>query len=370
MTPTLYEWAGGAEALDRLTMCFYRRVHDDQILAPVFAGMSPSTPTTSRCGWARSSAARPSTPRSTAATRTCSSKHLGLALTEEQRARWVALITPAADDAEPARRPRVPLGAAGLRRVGHADRAGQLAARRRAAARGAGAALGLGRGAPVPAVSCLGDADPPFRARALLRRARVHRRALLCSSDVEAYGLRELLALADDETRGLWDGLSLGYTETAGHPLLRAEIAALYPGLEADDVLVFAGAEEAIFAFAQARARRRRPRRRRHAGLPVAARGRARRGRGGEHRRARARRAAGRSTSTTCARALRPTRARSSSTSLTTRPGRTSTARPSTGSWRSPRRRMRTSSPTRSTAGSSTRPRRCCPAPPSCRPAR
>ncbi|HEY0361970.1 MAG TPA: aminotransferase class I/II-fold pyridoxal phosphate-dependent enzyme [Solirubrobacteraceae bacterium] len=75
---------------------------------------------------------------------------------------------------------------------------------------------------------------------------------LLCSSDVEAYALRELLALADDETRGLWEGLSLGYTETAGHPLLRAEIAALYPGLEADDALVFAGAEEAIFAFAHA----------------------------------------------------------------------------------------------------------------------
>jgi len=75
---------------------------------------------------------------------------------------------------------------------------------------------------------------------------------LLCSSDVEAYALRELLAPADDETRGLWEGLSLGYTETAGHPLLRAEIAALYPGLEADDVLVFAGAEEAIFAFAHA----------------------------------------------------------------------------------------------------------------------
>ena len=75
---------------------------------------------------------------------------------------------------------------------------------------------------------------------------------LLCSSDVEAYALRELLALADDETRGLWEGLSLGYTETAGHPLLRAEIAALYPGLEADDVLVFAGAQEAIFAFSQA----------------------------------------------------------------------------------------------------------------------
>jgi hypothetical protein len=67
---------------------------------------------------------------------------------------------------------------------------------------------------------------------------------LLCSSDVEAYGLPELLALADDEMRALWDDLSLGYTETAGHPRLRAEIAALYPGLEADDVLVFAGAQE------------------------------------------------------------------------------------------------------------------------------
>src|SRR5512132_1891340 len=74
---------------------------------------------------------------------------------------------------------------------------------------------------------------------------------LLCSSDVEPYALRELLALADGETRALWEGLTLGYTETAGHPLLRAEIAGLYPGLEADDVLVFAGAQEAIFAFAQ-----------------------------------------------------------------------------------------------------------------------
>jgi aspartate/methionine/tyrosine aminotransferase len=75
---------------------------------------------------------------------------------------------------------------------------------------------------------------------------------LLCSSDVEPYAMGELLALADDESRTLWDGLTLGYTETPGHPLLRAEIAALYPGLEPDDVLVFAGAQEAIFCFAQA----------------------------------------------------------------------------------------------------------------------
>jgi aspartate/methionine/tyrosine aminotransferase len=72
---------------------------------------------------------------------------------------------------------------------------------------------------------------------------------LLCASDVQGLPMAELLALADDETRGLWDGLTLGYTESTGHPLLRREIAALYDGLEPDDVLVFAGAEEAIFCL-------------------------------------------------------------------------------------------------------------------------
>ena len=74
----------------------------------------------------------------------------------------------------------------------------------------------------------------------------------LCASDVEGMPLEELLGMADPETRSLWDGLALGYTESAGHPLLRAEIAALHDGLEADDVLVCAGAEEAIFLLANA----------------------------------------------------------------------------------------------------------------------
>jgi aspartate/methionine/tyrosine aminotransferase len=75
----------------------------------------------------------------------------------------------------------------------------------------------------------------------------------LCASDVEPVGLAELLALADDECQALWQGLRLGYTETQGHPLLRAEIAAMYEGeVAADDVLVFSGAEEAIFCGLQA----------------------------------------------------------------------------------------------------------------------
>jgi aspartate/methionine/tyrosine aminotransferase len=73
---------------------------------------------------------------------------------------------------------------------------------------------------------------------------------LLCASDVQGWPMAELLALADDETRAMWDGLTLGYTESTGHPLLRREIASMYDSLEADDVLVFAGAEEAIFCLA------------------------------------------------------------------------------------------------------------------------
>jgi len=72
-------------------------------------------------------------------------------------------------------------------------------------------------------------------------------RHLLCASDVEGYPMAELLELADDETRALWDDLRLGYTESTGHPLLRREIAGLYESVAPDDVLVFAGAEEAIF---------------------------------------------------------------------------------------------------------------------------
>ena len=72
---------------------------------------------------------------------------------------------------------------------------------------------------------------------------------LLCASDVEGYPVADLLDLADDEARGLWRDLRLGYTESTGHPLLRTEIASLYEGIDPDEVLVFAGAEEAIFCL-------------------------------------------------------------------------------------------------------------------------
>ena len=74
-----------------------------------------------------------------------------------------------------------------------------------------------------------------------------HVRHVLCASDLEPLSLEELLSFADPPTRALWDTLRLGYTESLGHPLLRAEIASLYASVTPDDVITFVGAEEGIF---------------------------------------------------------------------------------------------------------------------------
>ena len=72
-------------------------------------------------------------------------------------------------------------------------------------------------------------------------------RHVLGASDLEAYKLDEVLALADDDARRRWDSLSLGYTESLGLPALRSEIARLYERVTADEVITFAGAEEGIY---------------------------------------------------------------------------------------------------------------------------
>jgi hemoglobin len=96
--PTLYEWAGGADAFGRLTEAFYRRVRADDVLAPVFAGMDPDHAAHVALwlgevfgGPARYTAERGGYPHMLA-------KHLGRALTERQRRRWVNLIQDAADE--------------------------------------------------------------------------------------------------------------------------------------------------------------------------------------------------------------------------------------------------------------------------------
>lgn len=66
---------------------------------------------------------------------------------------------------------------------------------------------------------------------------------LLCCSDCEPLTLKQALAMADQECTELWENLSLGYTESQGHPLLRSEVASLYPGIEPGGVLIGAPQE-------------------------------------------------------------------------------------------------------------------------------
>ncbi len=73
---------------------------------------------------------------------------------------------------------------------------------------------------------------------------------LLSPSDCQSLSLAELLVLASAETQALWQSLELGYTESAGHPVLRAAVAKLYDSVTADDVLI-AVPEEAIFLLMQ-----------------------------------------------------------------------------------------------------------------------
>jgi aspartate/methionine/tyrosine aminotransferase len=66
------------------------------------------------------------------------------------------------------------------------------------------------------------------------------------ASDVDGLPLAQLLDWADEDSRAAWARLTLGYTETAGAPALRTEIARLYRGVDPDDVVVCAGAAEAL----------------------------------------------------------------------------------------------------------------------------
>lgn len=98
-TPTLYEWAGGAPALLRLTEVFYDRVLTDDILAPVFAHMSPQHREHVAI-WLGEVFGGPSRyTDELGGYPAMLSHHLGLNLTEEQRSRWAALIAGSADKA-------------------------------------------------------------------------------------------------------------------------------------------------------------------------------------------------------------------------------------------------------------------------------
>ena len=68
------------------------------------------------------------------------------------------------------------------------------------------------------------------------------------ASGPEAISLQELLSLSSAEDRQRWQGFSLGFASSQGDEQLRELIAAEYPGLSAQNIITFAGAQEAIYA--------------------------------------------------------------------------------------------------------------------------
>ncbi len=73
----------------------------------------------------------------------------------------------------------------------------------------------------------------------------------LCNSDCETVTVAELLTLADT-TMEQFGRLSLGYTESLGHPALREQIAASYPTINTDHVIMLGTPIEGIYLAARA----------------------------------------------------------------------------------------------------------------------
>lgn len=87
-----------------------------------------------------------------------------------------------------------------------------------------------------------------FKLEEYLAKYEFSAKYLLCCSDAESFTMSEIIDMAGPKEKDLWRHLRLGYTEAPGLPLLRETVAhELYPGLEPDNILTFAGAEEGIF---------------------------------------------------------------------------------------------------------------------------
>jgi hemoglobin len=99
--PTLYEWAGGHEALERLIEAFYDRVEDDELLSPLFGGSVGEEHRRNVTAWWCEVFGGPAgyTDELGGYDRMVG-KHRGLAITSEQRFRFASLMSLAADDAE------------------------------------------------------------------------------------------------------------------------------------------------------------------------------------------------------------------------------------------------------------------------------
>src|SRR5262249_27877431 len=96
---TLFEWAGGLPALTRMTRLFYSKfVPEDPLICPLFADMSPGHPERV-AAWLGEVFGGPKnySERYSGYPRMVG-QHMGKAITEAQRERWVSLLRRSADE--------------------------------------------------------------------------------------------------------------------------------------------------------------------------------------------------------------------------------------------------------------------------------
>ena len=99
--PTLYEWAGGEQAFERLINAFYDRVEGDELLSPLFpGGVHEEHRRNVTAWWCEVFGGPPRYTEELGGYERMMGKHRGLAIAPEQRFRFASLMSLAADDAE------------------------------------------------------------------------------------------------------------------------------------------------------------------------------------------------------------------------------------------------------------------------------
>src|SRR5687768_15644822 len=97
--PTLYEWAGGGQTLEKLFTAFYEKVGKDELLAPVFKHMSPEhSKFVAHFIGEVFQGPKMYTEGGHGSHAHMVAKHIGKMLDEQKRKRWIALLLETADE--------------------------------------------------------------------------------------------------------------------------------------------------------------------------------------------------------------------------------------------------------------------------------
>jgi hemoglobin len=99
--PSLYEWAGGSDALRRLIDCFYDRVERDDLLSGFFPGGVSEEHRAHVAAWWSEVFGGPATyTAELGGYERMLAHHIDLGITAEQRHRFASTMSLAADDAD------------------------------------------------------------------------------------------------------------------------------------------------------------------------------------------------------------------------------------------------------------------------------